>query len=109
MRQELQQAPQGATRAIRTFRASARANASHLLGLVNPFHIERFNCLSSRSVIASHYCDEDLLVQMGLLDDIRWLFARGGIGHFIERKDHTYCGLTLEFLSTLHVEVTNGA
>ena len=29
--------------------------------------------------------------------------------HFVERKDHTYRDLTLEFLSTLHVEVTSGA
>jgi len=43
---------------------------------------------------------------MGLLEEIRWLFARGGMEHFIERKDHTYRDLTLEFLSTLHVEVT---
>jgi len=46
---------------------------------------------------------------MGLLEDIRWLFPRGGMEHFIERKDHTYRDLTLEFLSTLHVEVTSGA
>jgi len=46
---------------------------------------------------------------MGLLKDIRWLFARGGMEHFIFRKDHIYCDLTLKFLSTLHVEVANGA
>ena len=33
----------------------------------------------------------------------------GCMEHFIERKDHTYRDLTLEFLSTLHVEVTSGA
>jgi len=65
--------------------------------------------LSSRSVVATRYYDEELLVQMGLLEDIRWLFARGGMEHFIKRKDHTYRDLTLEFLSTLHVEVTTGA
>jgi len=59
--------------------------------------------------VATRYYDEDLLVQMGLIDDIRWLFARGGMGPFIERKDHTYCNLTLKFLSTWHVEVMNGA
>ena len=32
----------------------------------------------------------------------------GGMGHFIEIKEHTYRYLTLEFLSTLHVEVTQG-
>ena len=41
-----------------------------------------------------------------MIDDIRWLFARGGMGHFIEIKEHMYRNLTLEFLSTLHVEVT---
>ena len=65
--------------------------------------------MSSRSVVATRYYDEELLVQMGLLEDIRWLFARGGMEHFIERENHTYCDLTLEFLSTLHVEVTSGA
>jgi len=60
-------------------------------------------------MIVTRYYDEELLVQMGLLVDIRWLFARGGMGQFIEIKDHTYCNLTLEFLSTLHVKVTNGA
>jgi len=37
------------------------------------------------------------------------MFAWGGMEHFIERKDHTYHDLTLEFLSALHVEVTSGA
>jgi len=30
------------------------------------------------------------------------------MGQFIEMKDHTYGDLTLELLSTLHVEVTQG-
>ena len=102
------QVPQRATRIIRTSRVLARGNAPHLFGLVNPFHIERFNCLSSQPVVTTHYYEE-LLVQMGLLEDIGWLLARGGMGHFIKRKDHTYHDLTLEFFSTLHVEVTNGA
>ena len=29
------------------------------------------------------------------------------MGHFSEIRDHTYRDLTLEFLSTLHVEVTS--
>jgi len=49
-------------------------------------------------VIATQYYDEVLLGQMDLLDDIRWLFVRGGIGQFIEMKDHTYHDLTLNFL-----------
>jgi len=31
-----------------------------------------------------------------MLDDIHWLFARGGISHFLELKEHTYRDLTLE-------------
>ena len=58
--------------------------------------------------MATHYYDEKLLEHLGLLDDIRWLFARGGMGHFIDMKVHTYRDLTLEFLSTLHVEVSRG-
>jgi len=44
-----------------------------------------------------------------MLDDIRWLFARGGMSYFLELKEHIYRGLTLEFLSTLHVKVTRGS
>jgi len=43
-----------------------------------------------------------------MLDDIRWLYARGGMGNFSEPKEHTYRDLTVEFLSTLHVDVTRG-
>ena len=45
---------------------------------------------------------------MGPLDDNRSLFAKGGMSHFLELKEHTYRDLTLEFLSTLHVKVTRG-
>jgi len=34
------------------------------------------------------------------------VICNGGMGQFIEMKDHTYRDLTLEFLSTSHVEVT---
>ena len=43
-----------------------------------------------------------------MLDDNHWLFAKGGMSHFLELKEHTYRDLTLEFLCTLHVEVTRG-
>ena len=58
--------------------------------------------------MATRYYDEELLGRLGLLDDIWWLFVQGSMGHFIEMKEHTYRDLTLEFLSTLHVEVTRG-
>jgi len=58
-------------------------------------------------VITSRYYDEELLSQLGSLDNIHWLFAKGEMSHFIKIKDHTYRDLTLEFLSTLHVEVTS--
>jgi len=60
-------------------------------------------------VVATRYYDEDLLTRLGISDDICWLFARGGIGHFLEIKEHTYKDQTLEFISTLHVEVTRGS
>jgi len=88
------QAPLRAMIATRT--SWARANAPHPLGLVNPNHIEHFNCFS-RSVIATRYYVEKLIRQIGFFDDIQWLFAMGGMGQFIEMKDHTY-----------HVEVTSG-
>ena len=59
-------------------------------------------------VVATRYYDEDLLARLGILDDIRWLFAKDGMGHILEIKEHTYRNLTLEFFSTLHVEATRG-
>ena len=59
-------------------------------------------------VVATHYYDEDLLARLGLLDDIYWLFAMGGMGQFLETRDHTYHDFNLEFFSTLQVEVTIG-
>jgi len=52
--------------------------------------------------------DEELLRRLGMLDDIHRLLAWGGMGYFIEVKEHTYRDLTLEFLRTSHVEVTRG-
>jgi len=76
--------------------------------LTNPDHVARYNFLKERMVVAPRYYDEELLARLGMLDDIRWLFARGGMRHFIEIKENTYWDLTLEFLSALHVEVTRG-
>jgi len=59
-------------------------------------------------IVATRYYDEELLAGLGILNDIRWLFARGGMGQFLEIKEHAYWDLTLDFLSTLHVEVTRG-
>jgi len=64
--------------------------------------------LSSKIIIVTQYFDEDLLTSLGLLDDVRWLFAHGGMGKFLETRDQTYYDLTLEFLRTLNVEVAGG-
>jgi len=64
--------------------------------------------LNEHIVVASRCYDKDLISRLGMLDDIRWLFARGGMGTLLEIKEHTYKDLTLEFLSTLYVEVTRG-
>jgi len=64
--------------------------------------------LGSKLVVATRYYDEDVLNHFGLLDDICWLFARGGMGQFLETRDRTYREPPLEFLSTLHVEVMSG-
>ena len=75
---------------------------------MNPDHVARYNCLNERMVVATRYYDEELFAWLGMLDDIRWLFTRGSMGHFLEIKEHTYRDLTLEFLSTLHVESLEG-
>jgi len=86
----------------------ARGNVPHPLGLTHPDHVAGYNCLNEYVVVATKYYDEDLLARLGMLDDIHWLFAKGGMSHFLELKEHTYRDLTLEFLCTLHVEVTKG-
>ena len=48
-----------------------------ILGLTNPDHVARYTYLNERMVVATHYYDEELLGRLGLLDDIRWLYARG--------------------------------
>ena len=58
--------------------------------------------MSSKLVVATRYFDEDLLA-----GDICYLFARRGMGQFIETRSHSYYELSLEFFSTLHVEVTS--
>ena len=67
-----------------------------------------YNCLNARIVVETRYYDEDLLARLGMLNDITLLFVRGGIGQFLEIKEHTYRDLTLEFLRALYVEVTKG-
>ena len=59
-------------------------------------------------IVETRYYDEELLGCLGMLDDIQWLFAWDGMGHFIEIKKHTCWDLILEFLSALNVEVTRG-
>ena len=100
------QAPPQPQRTCRT--AHARDNIPHPLGLTHPDHVVRYIYLNERIVVATRCYDEDLLARLEMLDDIRWLFARGGMRYFLEIKEHTYRDLTLEFLSTLLVEVTRG-
>jgi len=85
-----------------------RGNIPHPLGLTNPQQITGYNASSSKLLVATRHYDEDVSNHLGLLDDMRWLFARGGMGQFLETRDHTYQDRTLEFLSTLHVEVASG-
>jgi len=66
--------------------AHAEGNILHPIGLTHHDHATRYNCLNERVVVATRYCDEDLLARLRLLDDVRWLFARGGISHFLELK-----------------------
>ena len=99
------QAPLRTTQATRTTAiARTRGNPPPFLGLTNLEHVARFNCLSSRRIVVIRYYDDELLNQMGLLDDIRWLFARGEMGQFIELRDHTpYLNLRiLEYLTRRH-------
>ena len=103
------QAPQRALRSSHTSTVGKnRGNMPHPLSLTNPEHMTICNALSGKLVVATLYYDEDVLNHLGLLDDICWFFAGGGMGQFLETRDHTYRDLILEVLSTLHVEITSG-
>jgi len=86
----------------------ARGNILHPLDWTHPNDFARCHCLNERTVVAIRYYDEELLARLGMLDDIRWLIARGAMGHLLEIKEHTYRDLALEFLNTLHAKVTRG-
>jgi len=51
--------------------ACAQGNIPHPIGLTNPDHVTRYNCLNERMVVANRYCDEELLARLGMLDEIR--------------------------------------
>ena len=97
--QALQQASQT------SINARNQGNLRNSLGLTNPEHVARYNALSIKLIIATWYINKGLLTSLGLLDDICWLFTRGGIGHFLETRDHTCGDVTLEKLSILNIEV----
>ena len=72
------QAPSQPQRTSRTFtNACTRGNVPHPLGLTNPEHVARYNCLNDRIIVATRYYDEELWGRLGLLDDKRSLFAQG--------------------------------
>ena len=66
------QVPQRTTRTSWTSTTvRTQGNSAHPVGLIYPNHVVCYTCLSSRLVIATRFYDEDLLAQLGSLDDIR--------------------------------------
>jgi len=104
---EVGKSSQAPTSPQRTSRMStnmcARGHILHPLGLTHPIYVARYNYLNEHVIVVTRHYDEDLLARLRMLDDIRWLFTRGGMSHFLELKEHTYRDLTLEFLSKLHI------
>lgn len=49
--------------------------------------------------------DEHILTTLGLFDDVWYLFDRLGWRQFMSGQWATYVGITLEFLSYLHVKI----
>ena len=78
------------------------------LGLTHFGDIACYTCLISALVVATYFYDKDLLAQLGLLDDIRWLFTLVGRVNLLKWKTIHIGTSPLKFLSTLHVEVTRG-
>jgi len=76
---ELGSSSQVPTRPQRISQTSANArdqgNIPHCLSLMHLDHVARFTCLNERMVVATRYYEEELLAQLRMLDDIRWLFA----------------------------------
>ena len=76
--------PQNQWTSYTSTNAQTQGNVPYPLGLTNPEHIARYNCLSERIVVVARYYDEELLGRLGLLDDIRRLFARGVRGTLLK-------------------------
>jgi len=76
---EVGSSSQALIRPQRTSRTStnvrAQGNNPNPLGLTNPDHVVRYNCLNERMVVATRYYVEKLLARLGMLNDIRSLFA----------------------------------
>jgi len=60
------QAPHQPQRISRNARVGG--NIPHLLGLEQPDHVARYNCLNERMVVATGYYNEELLARLGMLD-----------------------------------------
>lgn len=78
------------------------------LGLVNPAHVARLAKLCERDILPTRYYCMDTLNSLGLRVDVLRMFRRAGMGDSINHREDTFRSLTIEFLSTVDVSVTDG-
>jgi len=88
--------------------SASRPDPNNPFNLTDDLHLKRFKTLASRPLFPTRYYDEYTLTRLGLLDDIYWLFQRVGMRQFLDVRHHTYRSITLEILSTIHVEILQG-
>uniref|UniRef100_A0A803MBU4 Arabidopsis retrotransposon Orf1 C-terminal domain-containing protein n=1 Tax=Chenopodium quinoa TaxID=63459 RepID=A0A803MBU4_CHEQI len=66
---------------------------------------DKYEQLFNRGVVATRYGDLDTLTTLHIEDDIRWLFDNVGTGNLLMTKFQTSQRATLEFLSSLKVQL----
>jgi len=81
------------------------------LGYINFVDIEhkrKFVELMSRTMKPTRFIDRNILISLGLDDDMKRVLKKSGCSGLFKMEEHTYWGLTLEFLSSYHHDIPRG-
>lgn len=68
----------------------------------------KFDILSGLGIVATKYLDLQMLDELGLKDDAKFMFENIGWSKFMKIDYPSYTRITLEFLSSLHTEILSG-
>ena len=89
-------------------RKSRAPTNPHGIQFVNADQQARYTLLLNRPMFCTKYIDEYALQTLGLLDDVMWMFQRVGWTKWVALRRPTYERITIEFLSSLDIEILQG-